>query len=114
MDEDDIPLGVIAGQTKLRRGSEGWEVRPLSGADREDIVRRWVAQDESRAVRHQDLSAMDDDDGDDDEGGGEIPLLAPPDRYKRYVPEVSSEEETSSEGAQSDFERDDSAFVTVE
>lgn len=51
--EDNIPLGELhAGNVKVRRGSEGYEVRPIS---REEMLRQYmesVGEDYDRYLRY--------------------------------------------------------------
>lgn len=66
---------VVNGSVRLRRGSEGWEVRPLS---KEEIVSRYIA---TRGLEDPVLPSQNP------------PSLDPiqqPGRYKRYVPEAYS------------------------
>ena len=72
--EDDRPLATV----RVRRGSEGWEVRQL---DREAIIQRYLAR---RGLEEGE--------------GGKDPVLdvtEQPGRYNRYVPETSDLDDDS-------------------
>jgi len=73
-------LGVPNGNVRVRRGSEGWEVRPTN-MDREEIVQRYLA---SRGL----------------EEDSPRPIIDPtqkPGRYRLYVPEAHDESDESDE-----------------
>jgi len=66
-------MGEVHGDVRVRRGSEGWEVRPMS---KEDIVRKYLA---SRGL---------EDDSPPPNGFHTQDVTQQPGRYNRYVPEV--------------------------
>jgi len=73
------PVSPAARAVRVRRGSEGWEVRPLS---KEEIVRRYEA---TRGIA---ASASEPAPQFPAEGPG-LPFLEE-NRYKRYVPDTST------------------------
>jgi len=73
--------------TRVRRGSEGWEVRPFSF----DIQ-------EGTRQRHPVGNGPQNQNGSEDERDDD-PWSMPPDQYKRYVPEPSTSEEEEEEDA---------------
>jgi palmitoyltransferase ZDHHC6 len=73
-DEDEYPERTQR-SVRVRRGSEGWEVKQMS---REEIVQNYMR---SRGLEEDKLGR-----------------LSAPDRYRRYVPEPPSDSESSSRG----------------
>jgi len=83
-DEED---GIVNGYVRVRRGSEGWEVRPV--VDREEIVQRYLS---SRGL---------EDDGQRAEvwpyGRPETTIIRTSGRYNHYVPESAFTDESDDE-----------------
>lgn len=87
-DEYDEDEAIESGCVRLRRGSEGWEVRPkgweVEPSDREAIVQRYIAS-----------RGLEQDDGIDPKDPTQQPG-----RYRRYIPE--SQLSAGSEGDDSE------------
>lgn len=74
-EEGEKDHDVISGSVRVRRGSEGWEIRPLK---REEIVARYIA---TRGVQEA---------GQASPTSPSLDAIQQPGRYKRYVPEAQS------------------------
>ncbi|KAG8986071.1 Palmitoyltransferase [Tulasnella sp. 427] len=70
--EEDDDNALISGSVRVRRGSEGWEVRPLN---KEEIIARYVA---TRRLEDESVQPLRDPPSDP---------IQQPGRYNRYVPE---------------------------
>ncbi|KZT62663.1 hypothetical protein CALCODRAFT_478962 [Calocera cornea HHB12733] len=106
-DADSDAYDTSTGRVKARRGSEGWEVKPLTAWAREEIVRKYAAsrglgQERERVPEADPSQSVVPGETRDDallDGWGapaqQQASLPPPDKYKRYVP--SAEDSSSSE-----------------
>ncbi|KAG8960622.1 Palmitoyltransferase [Tulasnella sp. 419] len=84
-DNYDNPDGPTV---RVRRGSEGWEVRPMS---KDEIVQRYLR---SRGLEPEQSRIRDAETGNEVGGPREmLNKLNEPGRYNRYVPEVQSSSE---------------------